>query len=143
MKEKIYEIPYNIKSAIYFLLKDDEIVYVGKTNNGFKRICQHYKKDFNKYIFIKTDKNELDYYEDFYIMKYQPKYNRYYTIKRIGLKSSYRKLNSHIKTKLNYNEYIEYLKNNKIEISKFKNYFVIKKDECEKIKDKLNKKYGD
>lgn len=63
---------------IYFLIKDDEIVYVGQTIRGMHRIKVHQfegKKDFDSFSYLVCDKNELDYWESRYILKYDPKYN--------------------------------------------------------------------
>lgn len=62
---------------IYFLLKNDEVVYVGQTKNGLYRIYSHYNnKDFNQIYVIPCEECELDYLEDLYIKKYMPKYNK-------------------------------------------------------------------
>ena len=62
---------------VYFLVKNNEVIYVGQTKNGIMRPYQHkYDKDFDT-IYIKyCDKDNLDYLEDFYIKKYNPIYNK-------------------------------------------------------------------
>lgn len=142
MEFQIYEIPMKIKNAIYLLIDDDEIVYVGKTQNGLKRIVQHTNKKFNKFGFIEFDQNELDYYEDFYIMKYQPKYNDRYSCIRMSVNSSYNQLSVVIKREINIKQYISYLESNNIEILNFKNIPTITKQDYSLIKNKLNKKFG-
>lgn len=62
---------------IYFLLMDDEVVYVGQTKNGTSRIQAHkYNKDFNKVYVIECCEEDLDYLENEFILKYDPKYNK-------------------------------------------------------------------
>lgn len=139
MELKTYEIPNNVESGIYLLINDEEVVYVGQTKNGLRRIMQHNNKVFNKYSFIETSLDELDYYEDIYIMKFQPKYNNFYSYYRISIDSAYRQLKHCIKKELNIKQFKEYIEDNKIEIKKFKNYLTITKDEFYYIKEKLEK----
>lgn len=141
MKLKTYEIPNNVKSGVYLLINNDEVVYVGQTKSGLKRIMQHSNKDFNKYSFIEIPPNELDYYEDIYIMKYQPKYNNFYSFKRMSVDSCYNKLKYPLKRKINIKQFEDYLKKNNIKIETFKKYSIIKKEEFEYIKEKLEKEY--
>ena len=60
---------------IYFLIKDDEVVYVGQTKYGLSRPFSHRDKEFNQIEIIKCAEANLDILEDKYIIKYQPKYN--------------------------------------------------------------------
>ena len=139
MEFKIYEIPNNVKTGIYLLLNNDEVVYVGQTQNGLRRIMQHYDKIFNKYAFIETAKDDLDYYEDLYIMQYQPKYNNFYSYYRISIDSSYNKLKYAFKKMINIKQYEEYILKKNIEIKKFKNYKTITKEESIYINQLLEK----
>ena len=141
MEFKIYEIPNNIKKAVYILFKDNEVVYVGQTINGLKRIFQHGKKDFNKYAFIETE--DLEYYEDFYIMKYQPKYNRSHNHYRLTLKSAYLKLSTKIKNRMDIFEFANFIQNKGIKLEKFKNKSTIIKKDYENIKKELDDIYGE
>ena len=64
---------------IYFLLKDDELVYVGKSNgNLLQRLNDHIKnKDFDDvYLRQVNDTKSLDKYEKKWIEKYRPKLNK-------------------------------------------------------------------
>lgn len=61
---------------IYFLIKDQEVVYVGQTITGVSRPFQHKDKNYDKVKIIFTDKDKLDKMEDYYITKYNPMYNR-------------------------------------------------------------------
>lgn len=73
------KIPKNSNnSIIYFLIKEDRIVYVGKSINGISRIINHIQdndKDFDSYYFVKVDKMELDFLEEQYIREFNPYYN--------------------------------------------------------------------
>lgn len=61
---------------IYFLLKDQEVVYVGQTITGLSRPFKHKNKDYDTVKIIYGDKDKLDMMEDHYITKYDPIYNR-------------------------------------------------------------------
>lgn len=61
---------------IYFLLQNNEVVYVGQTKEGLKRPFSHKDKDFDEIRLIYCDENELDEFENKYILKYKPKYNK-------------------------------------------------------------------
>lgn len=64
-------------SMVYFLLSNDEVVYVGQTNVGTGRIGAHLAdKSFDDVCAIRCDPADLDALEDYYIWKYMPKYNR-------------------------------------------------------------------
>ena len=97
----IENINYSVKPCIYFLLQDDEIVYIGKSENGCNsRLADHSKpnnvnsiwgiKDISKRISLKEKENkvfnrvvykeyhyatDLEKKEIKYIKKYIPKYN--------------------------------------------------------------------
>lgn len=62
---------------IYFLIDNEEVVYVGQTTNGLARIEVHRRdKQFDKVYTILCEPENLDHIENSYIMKYQPKYNK-------------------------------------------------------------------
>lgn len=62
---------------IYFLLKNNEVVYVGKTTKGIQRPISHsYTKDYDLIKIIYCEEKDLDYLEDKYILKYKPVYNK-------------------------------------------------------------------
>lgn len=68
---------------VYFLLKDGNVVYVGQTDNILNRIKSHQKnKDFNNVAYIITTKDKVNYLENYYIMKYEPFYNKLSTDSR-------------------------------------------------------------
>ena len=67
---------YNFNQPIiYFLLNDDEVVYVGQSKNGIARPVSHCDKVFNRIKILPCKMTELNYLEDIYIVKYKPKYN--------------------------------------------------------------------
>lgn len=65
--------------AIYFLIDNDEIVYIGKSKNVANRMVVHTKennKEFSKvFILGILDSEPLSDYEFPYIAKFNPKYN--------------------------------------------------------------------
>lgn len=76
VEEKYTDITQMPSVFIYFLLFDDEVVYVGQTRNGTARIAAHKDKQFNRTYIIKCDEDELDYLENEFILKYNPIYNK-------------------------------------------------------------------
>ena len=66
---------YN-EPIIYFLLKNDEVKYVGKSSKGLIRALSHKDKEFNKINVIYCRIEELDDLENKYISKYNPLYNK-------------------------------------------------------------------
>ncbi len=63
--KQVYELPYSMNYAIYFLFNDSEdenLVYVGQSVNGIQRIEEHVRgKDFWSYaILFVTDNNSFD-----------------------------------------------------------------------------------
>lgn len=67
----------NIQSPIiYFLLDNDEVVYVGQSKVGLYRPYTHKDKTFTHVAFINCKECELDDKETEFIKKYKPKYNK-------------------------------------------------------------------
>ena len=68
---------HNFKgNYIYFLLKDNVVVYVGQTTQGVQRIFAHCNdKVFDSFNMIECSKKKLDETEAYYITKFNPKYN--------------------------------------------------------------------
>lgn len=65
-------------AAVYFLLDDDEVVYVGKSVNLHMRLADHFRYPgfaFNGFAFVVCDRDILGYEEAKYIGKYRPKHN--------------------------------------------------------------------
>jgi len=68
---------YSQLCGIYFLIKDNSVVYVGQSKNMVERIHAHARdKDFDSYYFLEVDSNELNNFEAMYITLYQPEYNK-------------------------------------------------------------------
>lgn len=82
-------VPLYQKSFIYFLIKENEVVYVGKTTQGISRPFSHKDKDYDSINIIYCDEKDLDELEDMYISKYKPPYNKLlnfninYTLSRV------------------------------------------------------------
>lgn len=87
--DNVIDVPVYDKCFVYFLLKEDEVVYVGQTHKGLIRPLQHTDKIFDKIKIIYCDPKFLDLTEDIYIEKYKPIYNTFcnykfdYTLHRI------------------------------------------------------------
>lgn len=80
-----YDVPKPI-SAIYFLIKNDEIVYIGQSKDFNSRYSFHLKKkriDFDKCFHFQCPKEHLKETERQLILKHRPKYNRELFLKKI------------------------------------------------------------
>lgn len=73
----VIDIPIYDKCFVYFLLQNDEVVYVGQTHKGLTRPLQHTDKVFDRIKIIYCDSRFLDLTEDVYIEKYKPVYNTF------------------------------------------------------------------
>ena len=77
--KKEYNHGAGLPVVIYFLIKENEIVYIGKTTRLFNRMKEHTKtKDFDSYSFIELETTDVDLVnkiEKNYIIKYSPLYN--------------------------------------------------------------------
>lgn len=70
------EISEEERCLVYFLIKDNEIVYVGQTIQGLLRVYTHCgQKDFDSYFAIKCEKEKLNEVEASYIVKFNPVLN--------------------------------------------------------------------
>lgn len=79
-KNKIRQI--RSKCGIYFLIKNNEIVYVGKSVCIEARVAAHRSKGekaFDNVIYFECPEEEVDQIEKILIGKLQPKYNKTYT----------------------------------------------------------------
>ena len=69
----------NIKlvRGIYFLFDGSNLVYIGQSENIFKRVPIHLEtKKFDNWNYIEFVEDDLDILEAEFILKYQPKYNK-------------------------------------------------------------------
>lgn len=77
-KKKILsnKIIFENKTGIYFLIKDNEIVYVGQSTQFYTKLSSHVNnKDFDSYFIIEVPEEQLTEYEVEYIIKFNPIYN--------------------------------------------------------------------
>ena len=75
-EKSIITVPKYENCFVYFLLKNNEVVYIGQTKNGITRPLSHKNKDFDTIKIKYCDEKELDITEDEYIKKYKPIYNK-------------------------------------------------------------------
>jgi len=68
-------LPWERSSGIYFLVQDQEVVYVGQSVNIYSRIAQHPDKKFQKYAFVPCEVELLDKLESLYIHTLKPRLN--------------------------------------------------------------------
>lgn len=62
--------------GVYFLFDDEELVYIGRSQDIAKRLDQHqHSKKFDHYSFIECDGDERDELEADLIRLHKPKYN--------------------------------------------------------------------
>ena len=108
-------------TGIYFLYRNEEIVYIGQSRNLHRRIIQHcYGKEFDSYSYIQCDESELNDLEFEFIAKHKPMYNSL-----DGLKSTHYKTLNYFKVRLDYEKFKElkkFIKRNKIFPSIFSYY---------------------
>lgn len=65
--------------GVYFLLKENEIVYIGQSINCFSRVSSHTNdatKDFNRVCYVPVNSDELNAIEEILIAIFKPKHNR-------------------------------------------------------------------
>lgn len=65
-----------VKTYVYFLCQDANVVYVGQSSVGLSRPFNHKDKKFNKVMVLPCTEEMLDDAERRYIEKYRPKYNK-------------------------------------------------------------------
>jgi excinuclease UvrABC nuclease subunit len=65
-----------IRSGVYFLIKNERIVYVGQSVNIYSRIADHYKNKFFSDVFsVPCPRSNLDVLESMYIHTFSPELN--------------------------------------------------------------------
>jgi hypothetical protein len=63
-------------SGIYFFIKDNEIIYIGKSLDVIRRVRHHdHKNKFDHFRVIQCDPDKLDFYEKRLIFFFKPKLN--------------------------------------------------------------------
>ena len=69
-------LPWDGLSGVYFLIANDEVIYVGQSVNVYARLSQHASgKYFDRYAFIRCKPDILDKLESLYIHCLRPKLN--------------------------------------------------------------------
>lgn len=80
IKASTSRVPSERKSnVVYFLIKNSELVYVGRTNNFFWRISAHQEdgKHFDDFRIMEIEFKEATVFvEKFYVTTYKPKLNK-------------------------------------------------------------------
>ena len=80
IKASSSRVPSERKSnVVYFLIKNSELVYVGRTSNFFWRISEHQEdgKDIDDYRVMELECKEVTVFvEKFYVTTYKPKLNK-------------------------------------------------------------------
>ena len=62
-------------TGIYFLIKDEKVVYVGQSVDIFTRVCAHRAKDFDSFTFLVYPRHLLNLAEASYIQRFNPAMN--------------------------------------------------------------------
>jgi len=80
-------------SGVYFLILNNEIIYIGMSNHLFRRINQHLNdgKIFDSFYYMKSKLDNCKALESFYIKKFKPKFN----VEHTEDKERRKKQNSH------------------------------------------------
>lgn len=79
-EDNCIELPKYQDTFVYFLLKDNEVIYVGQTVSGIIRPLMQKKKNYDTIKIKYCSKEELDVMENDFIMKYRPKYNKMHNV---------------------------------------------------------------
>lgn len=79
-EENCIELPKYQNTFVYFLLKDNEVIYVGQTVSGIVRPLMQRDKDYDTIKIKYCSKEDLDIMENDFIMKYRPKYNKIHNV---------------------------------------------------------------
>lgn len=136
-KNKELTILPNIQTPIiYFLLDNDEVVYVGQSKAGLSRPYSHKDKVFTNVAVIYCEESELDRKETDYIRKYNPKYNMSigYCDFSFGKARDFIRENTQIKDFTIY-DLRKLIKKLNIETYEFRDLFYINDKDFEKIID--------
>lgn len=82
LKSNIYKNTVFFKPAVYALMRQNRVVYIGETGCLMKRISDHFqekKKEFDGFKILRhhaKKTQERKYYEELFIRKYKPFYNK-------------------------------------------------------------------
>lgn len=77
LPESRHKIEDKLKCGVYFLLKDDIVVYVGQSTNIISRVWSHRKRgvEFDEFTYVEATRDELNHLEAIYTLKFLPKLN--------------------------------------------------------------------
>jgi len=77
-------LPYEIESGIYFLILNDEVIYVGQSVNVLDRIGKHRREGrfFDSFNYLPCPKELMNELEESYILAFMPKMNSSFTPRR-------------------------------------------------------------
>lgn len=68
--------PIHVISGVYFLIKGDEIVYIGRSYDCVRRVTRHPRDWFDSYAVLECqDADKISRLEVQYIQKFSPRYN--------------------------------------------------------------------
>jgi len=70
-----HALPWKKSPGVYFLVQNNEVVYVGQSVHIYSRIAQHHGKTFDRYAFVPCEEALLDVLESLYIHVLKPKLN--------------------------------------------------------------------
>ena len=75
---ELFEDRWLTEKFVYFLIKDENVIYVGKSSNVLSRLSAHHKAKKPDKIAVKVvpDDTPLDIVESFYIQKFNPPLNK-------------------------------------------------------------------
>ena len=136
-------LPKYQNSFIYFLLKDDEVVYVGQTSNGIVRPLSHRNKDFDTIKIIYCDILELDLLEDKYIVKYRPRYNKTLNhAMRYSMMTARNKIRKIFNNNITITDLKKIIRLLDIELVEFNGVLNIKREDYEQVVRHLKEKEG-
>lgn len=122
------------KVFIYFLCKGKEVVYVGQTTQGILRPLGHTDKDFDDIMIYKCDREDLDYMENEFILKYQPIYNKSLNLNcRYTIRMAINKIKNEIEPTYNMRKIKKDIEQYAIRVDIFKDIETINLSEFERL----------
>ena len=62
--------------CVYFLWHNEDLVYIGKSSNGLKRVWEHSNKEYTHYSYHQCKPELLDILEQTYIQIHKPPMNK-------------------------------------------------------------------
>jgi len=78
--DSLFKLPkslFNSGSCIYFLCKDEKVVYIGQAENVHQRLVEHMKvKEFDSVFYLRVPAHKMNKIETALISYLKPKYNR-------------------------------------------------------------------